>query len=144
MLSLEDYNIPTREIDRMIKWYIEVKHDCDYRIAELKKLKSERNRSLRYKAMINKLVKQVLDEGSEFMQLGDYDDRVRIITQRIGCDWKRGEQLYDLIFAKAKKKRISDRDQQIIALAATGMKKTEIAKKYGISRQMVYRIIENE
>ncbi|MAH06553.1 MAG: hypothetical protein CL561_13440 [Alphaproteobacteria bacterium] len=49
--------------------------------------------------------------------------------------------IYALLQSKCKKQRRTERDQQIVLLAKIGTKKSEIAKRFGISRQQVYNVL---
>ena len=131
-------DIPTREIDQTIHWLSVVRSDCEYKIKRLEQLKKDRQRSKDYKKNLNELAAEFYDEMYADIPL---ETVVEIIFQRLDVTRKNAQYLAEKVHAWAKDERIKNRRKRMLLLSEAGMKITEIAKKEGLSRQYVSKIV---
>ena len=141
MLDIKIKTIPTHQINGTIEWLESIKDDCDFKIRKLKALKRHRAQAQKHRDMMNILARQVYNEGTEFLNTDDHLSQILVIMQRLGCNEARAHKVYATLKQWTKVKRRQDRDQEIVLLARTGMRKIHIAEKYKISRQQVYNVI---
>ena len=142
MLGFDILQMPSYEINRYIKWLKSIILQCEIRIDELEKLKNSRESAHKYKKAINSLAYKMYSENKEFMDIANRTQRIDIIMNRLNCNKKKAIEVHDMLAKWVNKKRRSDRDKYIVLLAGSGMKKTAISKKYGISRQQVHNILD--
>lgn len=143
MLNIATYRIPTHEIETNIKWLEATKEDCDRRITELRRLQSNRKSTERHRDKINEIALTLYNESMHAFDIDNYHAHIEYIQLRFNCSERYAKGIYDPLKKWAKRKRIEDRNKQIVLLVATGMNKTAIAEKYCISRQQVYNCIKN-
>lgn len=138
--SMSDFlwtNPPTREIDVAIVWLQEMVTDCQFKIDRLQALKNDRERARAHADKIDGLA--ALFDDPDFLNI-DYDNQIRIIMQRIGCDWDRAEAIRDHTVKKLKAQKRRARDAEIIAMHLAGLSDIKIAARVGLTRQQVYNI----
>lgn len=147
MIHFKIYDIPNSEIDGAIRWLKSISNDCELRIRELTALKNSKdqnkNRSRRYRVMMNDLAKEMYYEHKNIFDKPE-NERTKYIQEKLECDKERAQHVYDILLRWAQNKRKADRNKEILLLANTGMSKTKIAKKYNISRTQIYDIIKKE
>lgn len=131
-------NVPTREIDQNILWLEQVRFDCDFKIRSLQQLKKDRERSKNYKAGLNELASQFYDEIYADMPIETIAD---IIFQRLDITRKNAQVLAEKIKIWAKNERQKNRNKRIMIYLETDMTITDIARKVGLSRQYVSKIV---
>lgn len=141
MLNVDLMNTPTQEINRMIKWLEFARNDCDLRIAELERLKQNRQRSCTHRKTINELALEIYNSDKEFLSKHNQYEATLNIQKQLLCSWPRARQTYDVLKKWATNKKRRDRNEQIIILANSGMNKTNIADKFQITRQQVYNVL---
>ncbi len=142
MLNFKIQDVPTKEITRTIEWLDTIRKDCEYRIYQLNKIKSGNNKTSQWRRLMNALAKEIYYRNNELFETGDYDSRIKYIREHLDCDEKRATHIYDILRRWAKRKRRNNRDQEIAFIAKSGMKKSDIAEKFKISRQQVHNILK--
>lgn len=138
--SIADYlfsNAPAREIDTAIIWLEEMARDCHYKISQLQSLKNDRERAAAQKNTLEGLA--ALFEDPDFENI-DPDNQVRVIMQRLGCEWPRAAYIRDITIKRLKKSKILQRNCDIIKLHQSGISDIDIAAKVSLTRQQVYNI----
>lgn len=141
MLDIKIKTIPTHQINGTIEWLESIKADCNFKIYQLKMTKRRRAQAQKHRDMMNDLARRVYNEGTEFLDTDDHDTQILVIVQRLDCNIERAKKLYDTLKQWTTMQKRKDRDQEIVLLARTGMKKVKIAEKYKITRQQVYNVI---
>lgn len=142
MLNLKIHNIPTAEIDRTIEWLEKIKSDCEFRIHQLKERKANNCRAKQRRLMMKELSREIYYSNSEIFKSGDHKSHIDYIKEHLKCDEQHAEAVYEVLNKLAKRKRQDRRDEKIVMLAKSGIKKPVIAKKYGLTRQQVYNILK--
>ena len=141
-ITINLYNLPTHEIDMTIEWLEKIKLDCELEISKLKLLKKSRVRSRDYRDNIKDIAKLLYTEDPSIVDDENPNKAISYIRKRMDCSNERAQDIYALLQSKCKKQRRTERDQQIVLLAKIGTKKSDIAKRFGISRQQVYNVLK--
>lgn len=141
-ITINLYNLPTHEIDMTIEWLEKIKLDCELEISKLKLLKKSRVRSRDYRDNIKDIAKLLYTEDPSIVDDENPNKAISYIRKRMDCSNERAQDIYALLQSKCKKQRRTERDQQIFLLAKIGTKKSDIAKRFGISRQQVYNVLK--
>ena len=142
MLDIKIKTIPTHQINGTIEWLESIKADCDFKIYKLTMTKRSRAQAQKHRDMMNDLARRVYNEGTEFLDTDDHNTQILVIMQRLDCNEERAQKIYNTLKRWTTMQKRKDRDQEIILLARTGMKKAKIAEKYKITRQQVYNVIK--
>jgi Mor family transcriptional regulator len=82
----------------------------------------------------------ILDDLKKRLQdLGFVDPKIELVISQIRTDWG-GERPYIAVKVEAER-RMSERNRKIIREFKDGESVTLLARRYGISRQRIWRII---
>lgn len=135
---------PNHEIDQAISWLDAVKADCDYKIAQLHKVKLERQRSKDWRNKINQLT-------ADFMK----DDYLVLSYENLEAEVRHRFHNYHFVteayiktitknaFRESQRRLKEKRDIRIAQEYQSGFSVAEIAKKNDLTRQAVYHILKN-
>lgn len=133
-------NIPTREIDQACFWLRGMIEDCEIKIDQLQKIKTERERVKKWREDIRSLSDYFYDEDTDHI---DIKTRSEIVRQRLGCTHSRADLIARHINLKVKREKIKDRNATIKKDLKLGMSVAAISRKHRISRQHVYNILNS-
>lgn len=130
--------VPTREIDQTCVWLRGVICDCETKIYQLQKIKTERERVKKWRDNIKTISRQFYEENTDHI---DLHTRTEIVRQRLGCSYAQAKEIAVNVekWVKAEKKK--NRNSEIKSDHASGMSVAGISRKYKISRQHVYNVL---
>ena len=134
-INIDVYKMPDCELDRTIAWLEHIRDDCDTRIAELTKMKSNRSRSKRHRLQISIIADRMI-------KAGDFTIDAEAIQRELECSYRQAASIAERVNKKVKRKAIEERDERIKYLANQGVSVAKIAKKSNITRQQVYNVIK--
>lgn len=134
-------DVPTQEIENNIIWLDIQRRNISNQIDTLKRIKKDRERAKKWRDDINALARQFYDDDSLDM---DIETRIKIIQQRLGCEFSQAKAIADNVQSWTKEKRRKIRDENICYEYRNGIAAVTLAKKHNISRQQVHNIVKRD
>jgi len=144
IIDFDHYRAPEAEIIGAIDYYKSLIHnlegqiiDCEMNISKFQNILDNRANLKRHRERLNKMACQYVEKFERTLT-GAYLDE---IMKEFSVPKKQAIEIADLIRRNTRKYELNKRNAQIVLLSER-LSLSEIANDFGISRQMVHRIVK--
>lgn len=132
------YKAPESELKRLLEFHQNVANDSHARISDIQSILASRKAARDYRRRLEQYAHRYEAAACETPP----KDLIAQIVHDLSCSARYASEVAEIALKTMRKERRAKRDAQI-RLLSEYMSKTELALKFGISRQQVHNILKS-